>query len=330
MTTPKNSIQDSPIHKVRGADLIRNVQRYLPLAKGHGYLLGLSNPANGLLSIPFENRELVQPAVWRKQAATYVLFGKDVVPEFEYLLVPLLRELKTGSIVDIGANIGIYSLLIRNETALPVIAFEPQPFLFDILKVNVSHNNLAEVDCRNVACGDCEGELLFYLGINGSVVPEDKRDQFDEEQKAAGDKLANEYRRHPGVATVPVSTLDAQLSDTKGVSLLKLDVEGFEWRVLTGAKQVLKENKPILFIELHPTEIPKHGGSVSEIFKMLSSDYEFEVWHFSHSHLQPGYGNADINRNRVRFFQYENIEEYINKEGLMSSEGQDYLVARPR
>src|SRR2546429_1475415 len=166
-------VEMQPWHQVRairGEKLLRGLHRILPLGRKYHPLLSAMNGRSGLLAIPFDQCRLVQPTAWAKQITNQLLNGVDVVPEFS-LLAPRVRQLTSGHLIDVGANIGLYTLLLRSVSSLPIIAYEPQPFLFKLLQCNISFSRLAQVDARNFACGARRGEVPFSIGINGSIAP---------------------------------------------------------------------------------------------------------------------------------------------------------------
>ncbi|HXT41000.1 MAG TPA: FkbM family methyltransferase [Candidatus Angelobacter sp.] len=135
---------------IRGERLLRGLHGFLPLGRKYHPLLSAMNGRRGLLAIPFNQCQLIQPASWAKQITNQLLNGVDVVPEFR-LLAPLARQQTSGCLLDVGANIGLYTLLLRSVSSLPIIAYEPQPFLFKLLQANLAFNHLANVEARNYA-----------------------------------------------------------------------------------------------------------------------------------------------------------------------------------
>ena len=150
---------------IQGAGLIRN----LPLGRKFHALLGWINGTSGLVSVPFGAGRLAHPASWTKAVATLLVAGEHLLPEFG-LIAPILRSLNQGTVVDVGANIGYFPLLIRRETALPILGFEPQPFLHELASTSVADSGLKDVELRRLACGDAPGEVLFQSGPNGNIV----------------------------------------------------------------------------------------------------------------------------------------------------------------
>ncbi|MCX6861407.1 MAG: hypothetical protein NT050_00675 [Verrucomicrobia bacterium] len=131
MLTASNT-HSSP-RPVQGAGLIRN----LPLGRKFHALLGWINGTSGRVSVPFGAGRLAHPASWTKAVATLLVAGEHLLPEFG-LIAPILRSLKQGTVVDVGANIGYFPLLIRRETVLPIVGFEPQPFLHELASISVA------------------------------------------------------------------------------------------------------------------------------------------------------------------------------------------------
>ncbi len=138
--------------------------------------------------------------------------------------------LKQGDVyVDVGANIGTLALcaaqLVGNNGK--VIAIEAHPKTFGYLTENVALNSFLNINLLNYAVGDKEGELTFS-DINSD----------DQNKVIIG---------LTGGITVPVKKLDVLLSQEKNISLLKIDVEGFEKYVVDGASEVLKRTDMVFF-----------------------------------------------------------------------------------
>ena len=288
MNQPAKPDDPAAITPLRGANFFRGLHRVLPLGRKYHRFMSMLNPRDGLLAIPFVRFEVVQPAGWGSEVAGLLFQGEDLTPEFR-LLPPVLKGLKTGHLVDVGANAGLYELMLREHSALPIIAYEPQPFLCELVRQNVAHNHLKSVDVRMLACGQAPGELFFQTGINGAVVTGHSSGACGATQAAAPASFAHraeEVRQARPVIRVPVTTLDADLADTP-VALLKIDCEGFEYQILTGAANLPEKQKPHLLIELHPQEIEKHGGTSEQLLKLLRLHYELEFWDFNLQRQRP-------------------------------------------
>jgi FkbM family methyltransferase len=124
--------------------------------------------------------------------------------------------------VDIGANVGTYSLLAAAHCSARVIAIEASPATAACLAGNVALNSLSErIEVHRCAAGLSAGNIAMTVkqGAANHVV--------------IGDNAAGE-----GVETVVMSTIDL-IVDGRQPSMMKLDVEGFENEVIAGAIETL-------------------------------------------------------------------------------------------
>ena len=164
----------------------------------------------------------------------------------------LSKLLKPGMrVVDVGANIGYYLLLFEKYIGSEgeVICIEPSVENLPELKKNIEINRFVNVKLFDVAIGMDDGTTGLRVGINSGVV-----------------------EKNQGSYQVALRKLDSLVTDK--VDFLKIDVEGYEGQVLKGAQEILNRDKPILFLEIHPSIIPEFGFSVGQILDDLSSIYK--------------------------------------------------------
>ncbi len=174
-------------------------------------------------------------------------------------MIFLLHALQPSEIfVDVGANIGAYTILASKVVKSNSIAFEPLPATAERLKDQIQINRInAVVDIRNMGVGDKEG-ALFFTNNNDTV------------NKVS---LSGEVEN---TTMVKVSTLDAELSKDRQY-FFKIDVEGFEYNVLEGALEVLSNNNvSAIIIELNGSG-EEFGHSNEDIHKKLLSFGFFAV-----------------------------------------------------
>ncbi len=145
-----------------------------------------------------------------------------------------------GLVVEVGANMGIHTVPMARalqEKGRKLVAFEPQPVIFQQLCANLALNSLMNVTALPFACGEVPGVLSFprpdYL----------KRGNFGGISLSSTVKMATD-----GCVQVPCLKLD-DLLQTEQVGLLKVDVEGSELRVLKGCAGVIQRSKPLLYLE---------------------------------------------------------------------------------
>lgn len=328
MSTDTASSASVAIPPLGGAGVLQALNRVLPLGRKYHPLLSLFNGSGGLVGIPFAGRRLVHPIAWRKSTAGLLLAGEHYVPEVR-LLPSLIRPLRDGALVDVGANIGIYPLLFRNLSDLPIVAYEPQPLLFRLLELNASHNQLRDVVCRNVACGAADGMIPFSIGLNGEVATGPTAGRTVDAKSFDLEQAISETYAGRDVVNVPVTTLDADLAGRK-VAFLKIDCEGFEFQILQGATKLLRDQRPVLFVEVHPLGLEKFGSSARAVIDLLAPLYDLEGWDFSEARFQPRLVRSLMKHRPTEGRRFATIEEFLKSGATEPRPTQLYLVGRPK
>lgn len=204
-----------------------------------------------------------------------IRFRPFVLHDFLFVLAnanrnhePLVQEVfqpRQGQIfVDVGAHIGLYTLRAAEEVGLAgrVIAVEPDPQSYRILKNNIALNHFNNVLAFNVALSDSSGEKTFYACTDPSL------SGFELQPTA---KLRE-------VRTVKVMTLDELLAaaGVGHVDWVKLDVEGAETGILRGGKNVLMNSKNLkVIVESSSDEAIKYLKTLGFKTRFLGEIYYF-------------------------------------------------------
>jgi FkbM family methyltransferase len=177
---------------------------------------------------------------------------------YEHDVTEVLKmlKLKEGLIVNVGANIGFYSIFFATvfPKATKVLAIEPNPEAFLLLKKNIIRNGLSNrIQAIQTCIGDTDGKATLSI-IAG----------MPEYSSIGG--IA-----HPGVANceqasveVPIAPL-GNIVDEERVALIFVDTEGAEETVFGGATKVLLRDKPLLYFECSDTLLRKFGSSTKEL-----------------------------------------------------------------
>lgn len=173
------------------------------------------------------------------------------------------RYLRNGDgFVDVGANVGVYSLLAASRVGAEgvVHAFEPMQRAFDRLTENIAINGLRQVHPHRMALSDVTGMVRLTEPGDDALVG----------IAAAGMEGGDEH--------VCCSTLDAVLGDAP-ISMIKLDVEGAEPLVLRGARNHLRAgNPPVMQIEMDGYSA-RYGLPTHEfIDEIVSQGYEIAIY----------------------------------------------------
>ena len=151
-----------------------------------------------------------------------------------FFINEVLAKSKPKLCIDIGANNGEYSLTLLKSTETQVIAFEPLPTAFEILKKN-SEEFSNRIKLENLGVGAKEEELMINYIPNATA-----HASFSKEIDEI-DYLSNQIQ-----IAVPLVTLDSYFEKNriKEVDLIKIDVEGFESEVFAGTKEIFATIRP--------------------------------------------------------------------------------------
>ncbi|MGI5840935.1 MAG: FkbM family methyltransferase [Patescibacteria group bacterium] len=184
----------------------------------------------------------------------------------EYFTRLLSRNIKKGdTVMDIGANIGYDTLIMASRTGEKgrVLAFEPDPVNFEILRKNVSVNGFKNVLLINAGLGDKNKESDLYIS---------KSNYGDHQLYDSGDDRER--------VRVEVRTLDDVIKEQriKRVDLIKADTQGYEPAVFGGGKKTLRRDRPTLFFEYWPKAYETAGFDKRKMMKLLEDIYGGQIF----------------------------------------------------
>jgi FkbM family methyltransferase len=195
------------------------------------------------------------------------------------------KELRRGDVViDVGANIGYYVLIEASCVGREgkVYAIEPSLRNLKYLLSNILLNSVQDrVIVKWLAIGDRNGVCDIEEGEAPNL---DRISLFP-------------FQRREGCAKIFMKTLDSFIEEEKirKVDFIRMDVEGFEYRIIKGMKATLQRFSPKLFIEIHPKKMQKYYGDRFEDFLRELSRHgyivKYAVWepltpiHFAHSKM---------------------------------------------
>ena len=187
-----------------------------------------------------------------------IYFGLNDFEEM-CLLLHFLR--KEDVFFDLGANVGVYSVLASVNAGAKSIAVEPVQATFDKLYLNIKINNAEDkIVPLLVGIADTAGELKFT-------------NNFATENRVINDVNAT------NVTTVPVLTLDKLMNDYGIPSLIKMDIEGYESHALAGGKDLLAtQDLKVIFIEVMGSAL-RYGIDNEKIISQLTS-YGFRPYRY--------------------------------------------------
>jgi len=181
------------------------------------------------------------------------------------LTIFFIRFLKPGeTFIDIGANIGFYSMLASDLVGSTgkILSFEPTPRTFKtlqknaLLQKNISVENMALSDKdETISIADYGSKFSGSNSLN-PILPKE---------------VDNFLKTTPTKIAIRATTLDAMVEQyTLHPSFIKIDVEGYESHVLKGMKNVLSLSRPVLSIEM--CKHPEWKENVTETFSLLQKN----------------------------------------------------------
>ncbi len=237
--------------KIRGSG--RALSTLFPCNQSTGrYVLGVRARGDGQL-MELDTRNWID---WN------LLFRGDYEPQLTRLLSRL--AIPGGVAVDIGANIGAHTLTLGRVVGQngSVLAFEPNPLVRSVLERNVALNKLNSVRVFGCALGEKTGMLPLR-------VP--KPDSAEYSNMGLASLVALETPHD--LVDVPVRTLDEVFEESglNRLDVVKIDVQGYECRVLAGMFGILERNRPAVIFEYEQWAWNKAGSNLSDAISLLDA-----------------------------------------------------------
>jgi FkbM family methyltransferase len=182
----------------------------------------------------------------------------------------LNKSEECSTIFDIGANIGYYSIQFGKKSDV-VYAFEPMEYQYNELQRNLEINSLTNIrTVKKIVSSTTGRERIYFSG-------------FENTGKSS---LVKKTRHFEDISSI---TLDEFCEEQQidNIDLIKIDVEGYEYKVLAGLKKMLKLKKVThIFVELLEKNLNKAGSSSGEICDLLES-YGYQAYSIKTGECKP-------------------------------------------
>jgi FkbM family methyltransferase len=223
----------------------------------------------------------------------YGVYSEDHINRY---LVEHLDIKSSDLIIDIGANIGWYSLVLSMNEKPTIVAFEPDTENFKLLTENLRMNNRSNVKAYNKAVSDHEGTLTLYLYKTHNP----GRHSFIKQKNSVG------------TAEVPIVPLDSFL-EKEGygngpIKLIKIDIEGYEYTALKAAGKMLSRAQYIL-AEFSPYMMRDIGQEPMDYVKLLQdSGFSLKVIDRDGLH-EPDYAKIISENQQVNFLGRRQVSD---------------------
>lgn len=240
---------------------VQSYVRYFPINKGKQRLVTQSTkrfPLNEKRLAKLRFNDIQMECDLTKHIQKQLFFFGEYEREESQLWVDFARD--SSTIFDIGANVGLYSLLAAsvNSNAF-VYAFEPTPMLQSILKKNILINEIDNIIVNPVAVSDESGDIFLNTCTGGDGSNE-------------GMNFVSHTQVQEVTEVVQALTIDdyCQQNGIETIDLMKMDIEGGEFRALLGAQKMLVNKEiRIILMELIEWAANRSGSSCNEIKQLL-------------------------------------------------------------
>lgn len=213
----------------------------------------------------------------RVQSGIYYDFYEPIITKlFE-------KKLNRGdNVIDVGANIGYYSLLSAKQVgdSGKVYSFEPMSSAYKKLVNHIEINSFTNIFPNKKAVGNKNEKICAF---------------FENEYKVGVDEKGEKEE-------IEVITIDSFVKeiDLKSLKLLKIDTDGYDFKVLQGAINTIKQFKPIVTLEISPDE-PDTDEFLTFIFENLDN---YNI-------------SSDVG-GKIREYNKTQVRELLNKRGIIN------------
>jgi len=191
----------------------------------------------------------------------YGAFEKPLLFFLRDTLNALITETPKAIFMDIGANVGHHSIFL-SKFASQVLAFEPYPKVNMQFKQQIAHNNISNIQIFETGLSDRRETLNYYAptGNNEGI------GSFDESSIGKGNTSYGKLELQEGDQVI-------ESDSWKNIKLIKIDVEGFEKKVIKGLTRTIEEERPVIVCEITYGQ-QLSFVSIEELKSYLPKNYE--------------------------------------------------------
>lgn len=254
----------------QGLQILKNDGPVSLVRKGSRYVIDrIYLKVKGKYSLSTNNIEVVFSA----PNYTVAQRNKSRFTSEQSIITDLLQELEKDDVFyDVGANTGLYSLFAA-KICSEVIAFEPYPPNTKVFRIDISRNDLSNIELYQLALSNSNGNITFSqpseedIGYGSSSIVNEETENSVEVQTKTGDSLISE-------------------KDISLPTVIKIDVEGSEPLVINGLEETLSEpDCKLVYCEIHLNDVdqrPSIGDFDTSLEDMKSQlrGYGFSIEEF--------------------------------------------------
>lgn len=259
--------------------------RHFPLTRGKRRLLSRVRqsflPGQPIRRTRLEVANILMECDLRHYIQGQLYFLGYYEPEQVAFWMKLAKQAEV--IFDVGANVGLYSLAAAaSNPSATIHAFEPTPEVMERFQTNIALNQCQHVIANPLAVGQRTGEIFLHFS-GGEDGTNEGMNYVSPVSDQVSDRIVN------------MTSLDdyCQQRQIDSISLMKVDIEGYEHSALCGAEQLLARSAiHCIFMELNSWAVERSGHTLSEITALLS-DHNYQFYEIREDRLV---GIADRSR----------------------------------
>lgn len=217
----------------------------------------------------------------------------DVNPAWEEMESSfIINNLKEGDVfVDVGANIGYFSMLAAQQKAGKVLAIEPIPKTYNMLNMNIKHNLFDNIiEPFNIALGSEERMAKFVTSLGPKNHVEYEVDKMQVNLPTIDVKV------------IKLDSLLKKRKEINRIDFIKVDIEGYEYNFLLGARKTIEAFKPMIMMEIEEHRLAKYNVTAEKIYNFMN-DLGYKYLSASEDSITKGnVYKEDLNRGRDFIF----------------------------
>jgi FkbM family methyltransferase len=199
--------------------------------------------------------------------------------------------IQNDNVIDVGANIGTITLTCAKAIGKygRLLSFEAHPKIFSYLKGNIQLNKLQNIDIHNIALSNENGFVNFSDAVSDGQ---------------------NKILKNSSGIKVPSKKLDDFNFFENKISLLKIDVEGFELNVFKGSEKTLGSTNCIYF-ECVERLYQNYGYSFNDLFDFLIN-HDYKIYKFIQKQIKEISKSSKLQESQ-NLLAIKNLEEFLQR-----------------
>ena len=210
-------------------------------------------------------------------------------------VIKYLKNKNPLTILDIGANIGLFSLnIIAELSQAKIYSFEPGPHQFNLFQKTISNNKLLNtIELSNIALSNKSGIVSFATHDSKDV---------------SGDGFIDTGRAGKStIIEVQTTTLDKWWKEKKCpiIDFIKIDTEGAELLILEGGIDLIKSSHPIIFLEIFEGNLVNYPYKAIDVLSFIHK-IEYSLFSLENELIEKDNLESHLKKNVMFFAIWDN------------------------